>query len=93
MRPFQNRPNSGVPRTLATWNCCAPLISAIPSPGTRLKVFVVDFTDAAQTSHTSADYTRKIAAMPADELRCLGLALYGKRETISKLTGSLPLLK
>jgi len=56
-------------------------------------LFVVDFTDAAQTSHFYEDYTQKIAAVPTEELRYLGLALYGKKEMVNKLTGSLPLLR
>lgn len=56
-------------------------------------VFVVDFTDAAQTSHTYEIYTRRIGEARADQLRYLGLALYGKKETINKLTGNLPLLR
>lgn len=54
---------------------------------------MVDFTDAAQTSHTYEVYTQKIAALPSDELRYLGLALYGKKDVVNRLTGSLPLLR
>jgi hypothetical protein len=57
------------------------------------EVFVVDFTDAAQTSHAYRDYTSKIGATPSDQLHYLGLALYGKKEPVNKLTGSLPLLR
>ncbi len=61
--------------------------------GEMESLFVVDFTDAAQTSKEYQDYTAKLAALPAGELQYLGLALYGKREAVSKLTGSLPLLR
>jgi hypothetical protein len=56
-------------------------------------IFVVDFTDVAQTSLAYADYTQKMAAVSLDQLRYLGLALYGKRETVNKLTGGLSLLR
>lgn len=56
-------------------------------------LFVVDFTDAAQTTHTYEHYMRKIADVPSEQLQYLGVALYGKKETVNKLTGSLPLLK
>ncbi len=56
-------------------------------------LFVVDFTDVAQKSLAYDDYTQKIAAAPTEELRYLGLALYGKKEMVNKLTGSLPLLR
>lgn len=54
---------------------------------------MVDFTDVAQASRVYEDYTRKIAVLPAEQLHYLGAALYGKRETVNKLTGSLPLLR
>ena len=59
----------------------------------REDVFMVDFTDVAQTSHVYEDYTQKIAVLSAEQLHYLGVALYGKKETVSKLTGSLPLLR
>ncbi|HLW02161.1 MAG TPA: DUF2000 domain-containing protein [Ktedonobacterales bacterium] len=59
----------------------------------RGDVFVVDFTDVAQTSHVYEEYTQKIAALSAEQLHYLGVALYGKKEAVNKLTGSLPLLR
>lgn len=56
-------------------------------------LLVVDFTDAAQTTTTYQDYTDKIGAMTADELKYLGVALYGEKKPINKLCGSLPLLR
>ena len=56
-------------------------------------LFAVDFTDAAQSSKAYQDYTAKLAALQTEELQYLGLALYGKREAINKLTGSLSLLR
>lgn len=56
-------------------------------------LFIVDFTDAAQSSRAYEDYTAKLGAMPAEEIRYLGLALYGRREVVNKLTGSLALLR
>ena len=35
----------------------------------------------------------EIAVLPSEELRYLGLALYGRREVVNKLTVSLPLLR
>ncbi len=57
------------------------------------EVFVVDFTDVAQMSHAYGDYTRRMGATLSKQLHYLGLALYGKREIVNKLTGSLPLLR
>ena len=56
-------------------------------------VFLVDFSDVAQTSLAYADYTQRMAATLGDHLQYLGVALYGKKETVNKLTGSLPLLR
>lgn len=56
-------------------------------------LMLVDFTDAAQTTKTYEDYTRKIEGVPTEELSYLGLALYGDKKQVNKLTGSLPLLR
>jgi hypothetical protein len=56
-------------------------------------LLVVDFTDAAQTTTTYDDYTEKIAGVPTDRLEYLGVALYGSKKHVNKLTGSLPLVR
>jgi hypothetical protein len=56
-------------------------------------LLLVDFTDAAQTTTTYDAYTTKIGAMSSDELRYLGIALYGDKKLVNRLTGSLPLLR
>lgn len=56
-------------------------------------LLVVDFTDAAQTSRTYDEYTSKIITVPSERLGYLGVALYGGKKAVNKLTGSLPLLK
>lgn len=56
-------------------------------------MFVVDFTDIAQTSKTYDEYTRRMETSPREDLGYLGVALYGDKKLINKLTGSLPLLR
>lgn len=56
-------------------------------------LLVVDVTDAAQTTKTYDDYTRKIAAISSEGLKYLGVVLYGNKKAVNKLTGSLPLLR
>ncbi|HEY7123723.1 MAG TPA: DUF2000 domain-containing protein [Ktedonobacterales bacterium] len=56
-------------------------------------VLVVDFNDVAQRNKTYQDYIQQLGETPASQLRYLGLALYGLRASITKLTGSLPLLR
>ncbi len=56
-------------------------------------LLVVDFTDAAQTSKTYADYERKIAVISTEQLNYLGVALYGAKKPVKRLTRSLPLLR
>lgn len=56
-------------------------------------LLVVDFTNAAQTSKTYEEYTEKMAARTAEELKYLGVALYGDKKLVNRLTGSLPLLR
>lgn len=56
-------------------------------------LMAVDVTDAAQTTKTYEDYTEKIAAVNSEELKYLGVALYGSKKPVNKLTGNLPLLR
>lgn len=55
-------------------------------------LFVVDVSQIAQRERNYQSYTQKIADMSADELAYLGIALYGEKKVINRLTGNLPLL-
>ena len=57
------------------------------------ELVAIGFSNAANTTLTYADYQAKIAAMPADELAFLGVALYGPKRAINRLTGALALLR
>lgn len=54
---------------------------------------IVDFTAPAQTSRTYPEYLDKMGALSADEITYLGVALYGPKKLVNKLTGNLPLLR
>jgi len=56
-------------------------------------LLVVDFTETAQKEVRYENYTGKLAATPAGELRYLGVALYGAKKSVNKLVGNLPLLR
>lgn len=56
-------------------------------------LFVVDFSNAAQTTKNYEEYTQKIASFTVNDLEYLGLALYGEKKKINKLTGSMGLLR
>lgn len=56
-------------------------------------LYYVDFCDAAQQSKRYADYTARLAKTPAQDLRYLGIAIYGEDRDVNKLTGSIPLLR
>lgn len=56
-------------------------------------LLVVGFTDVAQTSKTYEEYTKKMAASMPEDLGYLGVAFYGDKKSVNKLTGGLPLLK
>lgn len=59
----------------------------------QTELLAVDFTESAQTSKTYEEYERKLASRRTEELEYLGLALYGKKKEVDRLTGSLPLLR
>ena len=54
---------------------------------------VVDFTDLAQSCRTYDEYLRRGARVREDALSYRGIAVFGDRKKISRLTGSLPLLR
>jgi hypothetical protein len=57
------------------------------------ELLAVDFTDAALTTLNYDDYTRKIGGIESGRLEYRGLALYGPRKAVERLSGSLPLLR
>ncbi len=56
-------------------------------------VLVVDFSDVAQRTKNYSDYATQLKATKSEDLRYLGIALYGDKQAINSLTGNLPLLR
>jgi len=56
-------------------------------------LLLVDFSDLAQSCKTYDEYIAKMAAVPEADLAYLGIAIYGDKKKVNKLTGSLPLLR
>lgn len=54
---------------------------------------IVDFSDVAQKINIYADYAKKSAETPERELVYFGIALFGDKKKINRLTGQLPLLR
>ncbi|MGE4276751.1 MAG: DUF2000 domain-containing protein [Lawsonibacter sp.] len=54
---------------------------------------VVDFSDVAQRCNVYSEYVAKAASVPEEEHTYLGIAIYGDKKKVNKLTGSMPLLK
>jgi hypothetical protein len=56
-------------------------------------LLVVDFSDVAQGCRVYSEYMQKARFTAEEEHVYLGLAIYGSKKKINKLTGSLPLLR
>ena len=56
-------------------------------------LLVVDFSDVAQRIHVYEDYIAEAEQIRTDQFRYFGLALYGNKKSINRLTGMLPLLR
>lgn len=54
---------------------------------------VVDFSDVAQCCNVYSEYIAKAASVPEQEHTDLGIAMYGDKKKVNKLTGFMPLLK
>lgn len=63
---------------------------ALPEYG---DIVCVDFTELAQSCRTYPEYIGKLADTPEAELKYLGLALYGEKRIVTKITVNLPLLR
>ena len=53
----------------------------------------IDFSDLAQSCRTYDEYLRRGARVREDALDYRGVAIFGDRKKIARLTGSLPLLR
>ncbi len=56
-------------------------------------LLVVDFSDVAQSCKLYSEYMQKASVTTEGEHVYLGLAIYGSKKKINKLTGNLPLLR
>lgn len=54
---------------------------------------VVDFSDVAQSCNVYDEFIQRIANVAEDELQYFGIAIYGNKKKVNKLTGSMPLLR
>ena len=67
----------------------------------RLKLFepefsgltAVDFSDVAQKINVYADFVQKSSETPESEHHYYGIALFGDKKKVNRLTGMLPLLR
>lgn len=56
-------------------------------------VSAVDFSETAQGCKTYAEFTEKMSQTEEKDLLYMGIALFGEKKKINKLTGNLPLLR
>lgn len=54
---------------------------------------IVDFSDIAQKSRTYDQYENVMRATDEDDIRYIGIAIYGDKKVINKATGNLSLIK
>ncbi|MFT8889916.1 MAG: DUF2000 domain-containing protein [Ethanoligenens sp.] len=54
---------------------------------------VIDFSDVAQGCQTYEDYIQKVGQTKEESHTYLGVAIFGAKKKVNKLTGSLPLYR
>lgn len=57
------------------------------------ELVVVDFSHVAQSCNLYSEYITKAAGIPESEHIYLGIAIYGDKKKVNKLTGFMPLLR
>lgn len=56
-------------------------------------LLLIDFSDYAQSARKCEEYLTILRKVPSTEIRYLGIALYGEKGLVTKMTGNLPLAK
>ena len=56
-------------------------------------MLAVDFSDVAQRIHIYEDYLKEAEETHTDAFQYFGIALYGDKNKVNRLTGMLPLLR
>ena len=56
-------------------------------------MIVADFSDVAQSCKTYDEYIQKISKVASNNINYFGIAIYGTKKQVNKLTGSIGLLR
>ena len=56
-------------------------------------MIVADFSDVAQSCKTYDEYIKKISKVDSNNINYFGIAIYGTKKQVNKLTGSIGLLR
>ena len=56
-------------------------------------MIVADFSDVAQSCKTYDEYIEKISKVDSNNINYFGIAIYGTKKQVNKLTGSIGLLR
>ena len=57
------------------------------------EMIVADFSDVAQSCKTYDEYRQKISKVDSNNINYFGIAIYGTKTQVNKLTGSIGLLR
>lgn len=69
------------------------LLPEVWSKGHDAGLVVVDFTDLPQKSRTYPEYEEKLTGSSSKDLNFLGVGLLGESKAVTRITGSLALLR
>lgn len=71
----------------------AEILKDIHKKAEELGISAADFTGLAQSCKTYDEYILKMSVSSESSLEYLGIAVFGDKRSVNRLTGSLPLLK
>jgi len=82
-----------IPIGIAVLAAAASDIHDIRAKGTRAGIDVVDFPAQGQETNDYAEFRARVANVPEEELRYVGVGLFGPRKAVGRIIGRYPLLR
>jgi len=82
-----------IPIGIAVLGAAANDIRDIRAKGARAGIEIVDFPAQGQETNDYEEFRARVANVPEEELRYVGVGLFGPRKSVGRIIGKYPLLR